>query len=153
MAADQRPSGIEAHLGYWLRTVSNAVSQSFARKVEAEGVTVAEWVLLRVLYDAERIGPSLLAERIGMTKGAISKLADRLIQKDLVARNADPDDRRAHTLALKPSGRALVPKLAAQADQNDEAFFGVLAAKERDQLERLLRKIVSARELKTMPTD
>ena len=88
-----------------------------------------------------------------MTKGAISKLADRLIQKSLVERDADPNDRRAHTLALTRSGRALVPKLAALADRNDETFFDVLAAKERDQLKRLLRKIVSTRELKTVPTD
>lgn len=151
--AGKRPSDLEVHLGYWLRTVSNAVSYRFAAKLEHEGVTVAEWVFLRMLYDSDRIGPSLLAERIGMTKGAISKLADRLIQKSLVERDADPNDRRAHTLSLTRSGRALVPRLAALADRNDKAFFGVLAAKERDQLERLLRKIVSARELKTVPTD
>ena len=151
--ASKRVSELEAHLGYWLRMVSNAVSQSFAKKVESEGVTVAEWVFLRVLYDAERIGPSLLAGRMGMTKGAISKLADRLVQKSLVKRDADPNDRRAHTLALTRAGRALVPRLAALADRNDEAFFGLLAAKERDQLERLLRKVVASRELNTPPTN
>ena len=151
--AGKRPSDLEAHLGYWLRTVSNAVSYSFAAKVGHEGVTVAEWVFLRVLYDAERIAPSLLAERMGMTKGAISKLADRLVKKRLVERDADPDDKRAHTLALTRPGRALVPTLAALADRNDKSFFGALTGKERDQLERLLRKIVSTRELKTVPTD
>lgn len=153
MRSDRQPSHLQAHLGYWLRLVSNAVSQSFARKVEAKGVTVAEWVVLRALYDVERIKPSLLAERIGVTKGAVSKLADRLIQKDLVVRDANADDKRAHALCLKASGRALVPKLAALADQNDELFFGVLASGERGELERLLRKIVSARELKNVPTD
>lgn len=153
MARSKQASELTAHLGYWLRTVSNAVSQSFARKVEAEGVTVAEWVFLRVLYDVERIAPSLLAERMGMTKGAISKLGDRLVEKGLVERQANPDDKRAHTLALEPPGRALVPKLAALADRNDESFFGALAPGERDELERLLRKIVSHRELKNVPTD
>lgn len=151
--AAQRPSGLEAHLGYWLRAVSNAVSQSFARKVEAEGVTVAEWVVLRVLYDTDRIAPSLLAERIGMTRGAISKLAERLVRKELVLRKEDPNDRRAHTLVLQPAGRALVPRLAALADRNDEEFFGALAPRERAQLEGLLRKIAAVRELSQVPTD
>ncbi len=44
MTTDKSPSDLHDHLGYWLRTVSNAVSQSFARKVEGEGVTVAERV-------------------------------------------------------------------------------------------------------------
>jgi DNA-binding MarR family transcriptional regulator len=128
------------------------VSQSFARAVEAEGVTVAEWVFLRMLYDVEGIAPSLLAERMRMTKGAISKLADRLIEKDLVERTANPDGVRGQTLTLKPSARALVPRLTELADTNDAAFFGTLAPEERSQLERLLRRIVTERELTEIPT-
>ena len=72
------PSNLVTHLGFWLRMVSNAVSHSFARKLESQGVTVSEWVVLRALYDVERVPPSQLAARMGLTKGAISKLADRL---------------------------------------------------------------------------
>ena len=67
-------SALESHLGYWLRYVSNQVSHAFAPKVQARGVTVAEWVVLRERYDKE-VRPSALAERLGMTRGAISKLA------------------------------------------------------------------------------
>ena len=80
------------HLGYWLRLVSNHVSHAFARGIEGQGVTVAEWVVLRQLYDVDALAPSRLAERMGMTRGAISKLADRLIAKALIARTEDPDD-------------------------------------------------------------
>ena len=145
-------SDLETHLGYWLRMVSNAVSQSFARRVEAEGVTVAEWVFLRMLWDIDPVAPSLLAGRMGMTKGAISKLADRLIGKALVERRADPVDGRAQILSLTGAGRALVPRLAALADVNDAAFFGTLSPEDRNDLERLLRKIVMDRKLTDVPT-
>jgi MarR family transcriptional regulator, lower aerobic nicotinate degradation pathway regulator len=145
-------SDIEAHLGYWLRTVSNAVSQRFARSVEAEGVTVAEWVFLRMLYDLEGIAPSQLAERMGMTKGAISKLADRLVDKELVSRDAKADGQRGQMLMLKPAARQLVPRLAALADQNDTMFFGALSPEERDELERLLRLIARERGLSDIAT-
>lgn len=151
MADDVLVSDIETHLGYWLRTVSNAVSQSFARSVEAEGVTVAEWVFLRMLYDVESIAPSQLAERMGMTKGAISKLADRLVEKDLVVREAKADSKRGQTLMLKPAARQLVPRLAALADQNDAAFFGALGQEERNQLEQMLRRIARERHLGDIP--
>jgi hypothetical protein len=39
-------SELTAHLGYWLRFVSNHVSLAFARKLESRGVTVADWVVL-----------------------------------------------------------------------------------------------------------
>jgi|SRR5579872_3028565 len=151
--AEAVPSDLKAHLGYWLRVVSNAVSQSFARKVEAEGVTVAEWVFLRVLYDVEPIAPSLLAERMGVTKGAISKLADRLVSKALVNRTANPSAGRGQTLTLKLAGRELVPRLASLADRNDADFFGTFTSDERAQLERLLRTIADDRRLTTNPTD
>ena len=141
------------HLGYWLRFVSNHVSQAFARKVEAHGVTVAEWVLLRQLWDEDALAPSRLAERMGMTKGAISKLAERLIAKSLLVRAADPQDARAQTLALTSSARALVPELAALADANDSEFFDYLAPDDRTALLRILRGIVEKRGLKSPPVE
>ena len=153
MPSSSNASDLTSHLGYWLRYVSNHVSQAFARKVEAHGVTVAEWVLMRQLLDSEAVAPSRLAERMGMTRGAISRLADRLIAKSLVVRVADPDDGRAQTLSLTPAGRALVPELAALADANDAEFFDHLTSKERAALLRTLREIVDQRGLGSMPVD
>lgn len=146
-------SSLETHLGYWLRAVSNSVSHAFARKLEDAGVTVAEWVFLRMLFGVEAVSPTDLARAMGMTRGAISKLADRLVAKGLVERAAIPGDKRGQTLALKPAGRAKVPVLAALADSNDAAFFGVLEDEERAELDRLLRKLVARRGLALVATE
>jgi DNA-binding MarR family transcriptional regulator len=153
MTNKQPLSGLETHLGYWMRIVSNAVSHSFARKVESEGVTVAEWVFLRMLHDVKGLAPSSLAERMGMTKGAISKLSDRLVEKGLVERKVNEDDKRGQTLSLTRKARALVPRLAKLADLNDAEYFSVLTTDERGVIERLLRRIVSGRQLTALPTD
>jgi DNA-binding MarR family transcriptional regulator len=147
-----KPSDLEAHLGYWLRFVSNHVSQAFSRKVEAQGVTVAEWVLMRQLL-GQGLPPSQIAERMGMTRGAITKLADRLIAKSLLVRAADPEDGRAQTLALAPKGRKLVPKLAELADANDAEFFDHLPRSDRKVLLRILQKVVEKGALKSLPVD
>ena len=149
----QSASDLNVHLGYWLRYVSNHVSQAFARKVEAHGVTVAEWVLMRQLLEDEALAPSRLAERMGVTRGAVSKLADRLVAKAMLVRAAHPADGRAQTLSLTPAGRALVPELAALADLNDAEFFDHLAPDDRAALLRTLRDIVETRGLKSMPID
>jgi DNA-binding MarR family transcriptional regulator len=153
MPSTQPVSDLTAHLGYWLRHVSNHVSQAFARKVEAHGVTVAEWVLMRGLLEEEALAPSRLAARMGMTRGAISKLADRLIAKSMLARAADPRDGRAQTLRLTPAGRALTPELAALADANDAEFFDCLTLDDRAAMLRILRRIVEKHGLKSLPVD
>jgi DNA-binding MarR family transcriptional regulator len=146
-------SDLTAHTGYLLRMVSNAVSQEFARKVAGEGVTVAEWVMLRSLYDSDAISPSALARKMGMTRGAISKLAERLWEKGLIERAGNPEDKRGHSLSLSAAGLRKVPLLAGLADENDVAFFAVLSAEEQDGLRGLLRALIDKHGLSAMPVD
>jgi MarR family transcriptional regulator, lower aerobic nicotinate degradation pathway regulator len=152
MARRTEISLLESHLGYWLRYVSNQVSHAFSLKLAERGVTVAEWVVVRELYDAES-APSMLADRLGMTRGAISKLADRLIAKGLVARRANAGDRRAQTLALTREGRALTPKLAGLADRNDDEFFAHLDGETREVIEAAMKDIVRRKGLRAVPVD
>jgi DNA-binding MarR family transcriptional regulator len=146
-------SDLDFHTGYLLRVVSNAVSQNFARKMAGEGVTVAEWVFLRSIYDADAIAPSSLARKMGMTKGAISKLADRLIDKRLVERTENPNDKRGHALSLSVAGRQKVPILAALADSNDAAFFSALAPQAHGRLRGLLRELIERHGLTATPIE
>jgi len=146
-------SNLADHTGYWMRMVSNAVSQEFARKVSGEDVTVAEWAFMRALYDLKPTPPSVLAERMGMTKGAISKLGERLVAKGLVEREESQQDKRGHTLTLTAKGRAKIPILASLADKNDAEFFGVLTKKEHDTLDRILKILAEERGLKAIPVD
>jgi DNA-binding MarR family transcriptional regulator len=147
------PSDLHSHIGFWLRYVSNHVSHAFAQKLLASGVTVAEWVILREMFSRDTVTPSDLAEFTGLTRGAISKLADRLIAKKLLARTYAKDDRRYQTLALTPAGRHLVPTLATIADSNDKQFFAELTKKERRRLLTILKKLVEANHLSTLPTE
>lgn len=146
-------SPLEAHLGYWLRFVSNHVSHAFSVKLQVRDVTVAEWVILRELYEQDAMPPSELAERIGMTRGAISKLAERLAAKSLLDKAGNKNDRRYQSLSLTAAGRTLVPKLAALADQNDAEFFEHLKPAQRAALEDMMKDIVKRRGLRAVPTD
>lgn len=146
-------SSLESHLGYWLRFVSNHVSHAFALKVESHGVTVAEWVVLRALFDADAIYSSEVADMIGMTRGAVSKLVERLSVKGLVVCRVGKSDRRYQTVTLSATGKWLVPKLVALADQNDREFFGHLSKQERENLFAVLMNIVHSQGINVVPVD
>jgi DNA-binding MarR family transcriptional regulator len=144
---------LTAHLGYRLRQVSNHVSHAFARKVAAREVTVAEWAMMRVLHGLQPVAPSGLADEMGMTRGAISKLADRLISKSLIAREANSTDKRAHTLRLTPQGARLMPELAALAEQNEAECFAHLSPEDRTTLRRILKEAVEQLGITTTPIE
>ena len=77
------PSALEAHLGFWLRSVSNHVSSRFASLLEAQACSVTEWVALRTLFDRREATHAELIQALGMTKGAASKVVSRLEEKGL----------------------------------------------------------------------
>lgn len=146
-------SNLKKHVGFWIRFVSNHVSHAFARKLLASGVTVAEWVIMREMFDDEETSPGVLAERIGMTRGGVSKLVDRLVSKKLITRRERSDDRRFQSIALTAVARRLIPQLAALADQNDEEFFHPLSDRERAALIATMKKLVQAHRLQTLPIE
>jgi DNA-binding MarR family transcriptional regulator len=148
------PSKLTDHVGYWMRLVSNNVSHSFARRLDASGVTVAEWVILREMYSkTETTSPSEIAKITNLSRGAISKLISRLLDKKLVNRKESAGDRRYQDIELTDQGRALVPKLVKLADQNDEAFFSCLPAYDRRELKALLQRVAAHHQIKTVPIE
>lgn len=146
------PSPLEAHLGFWLRFVSNHVSLRFHEQLATQGVTVTEWVALRALWDRGETGHAELIQALGMTKGAVSKVVSRLEEKGLAQRQQDRGEARTQTLALTRAGTALVPVLAALADANDEHFFGHLDAEQRRSLMQAMQALVMHHGLSELPT-
>jgi len=147
-------SELKSHIGYRLRAVSNAVSQAFARKLAASDVTVAEWVILREMYSTQgHTSPSNVAELTGLTRGAVSKLIDRLLNKGLVTRTESSEDRRYQEIKLTVDAVKLVPKLARIADENDESFFSVLPQSERENLMNTLVKLAELHKLNISPIE
>lgn len=145
-------SDLEDHLGFWLRFVSNHVSDRFAKLLDAHGVSGTEWVALRALYGKSDTTHSNLIEALGMTKGAASKVITRLEGKGLAQRSRAEADGREQNLELTAEGKKLVPALAALADQNDAHFFGHLSTDDKTRLAKLMKDIIGRQKLKQIPT-
>lgn len=108
---------------------------------------------LRQLYKDGASSAGALMDALGMTKGAVSKVVTRLQEKGLVERSVAGADRRAQQIVLTQAGRALVPALAALADENDAAFFGHLTPAQRRALVALMRNIVRTHGLTQLPVE
>ena len=87
------------------------------------------------------------------TRGAVSKLIERLLQKSFVTRSEASDDRRFQDVRLTTSALNLVPKLAKLADENDEAFFHALSKAEREALTEVLKKLAARHGITKSPTE
>jgi DNA-binding MarR family transcriptional regulator len=144
---------LESHLGYWLRRVSNHVSGAFARGLQMKHTSVAEWVVLCCICDRPGISPGVLAETLDLTRGAVSKVIDKLEAKNWITRSTKPEDSRLQLLSMTRSGNRVLPQLAKIADENDREFFAVLDPAESATLRRLLGKLAEFHKIRAVPTD
>ncbi len=144
---------LESHLGYWLRRVSNTVSGTFARALQEKQTSVAEWVLLRELHERGQTAPGELADCLGLTRGAVSKIVDKLDAKGWIQTQAKESDSRFRLLSLTRAGRRNLPVLAEIADQNDARYFDCLSATEKKNLRKLLAKLTEHNRIHDVPTE
>lgn len=80
------------------------------------------------------------ADFLGITKSAVTQLADPLDEKGLITRQPDPADRRIVRLSLTPNGLQLLKKLARHKFDTLRAAINSLDDKEVEALCSLLKK-------------
>lgn len=128
-------------IGGLLRVVSNEVSQTFTKKVADRGIGIGEWMVLRTLFEAKLKTPSEVATFAGFTRGATSKMIEKLCRKNLVIREELASDRRYQEIKLTEEAKALVPELIKIAEENDELYFSCLGNEDREIFRQMLNKI------------
>lgn len=126
-----------------LRQASNRASQVLARKLASKGITVSEWEVLWALYE-EPSRPSDVATELSIDKGAITRLADRLIKKGLLVRRANKKDRRGQILELTAKGSGLAQELLPLTQQAEAELKSRLKAKGYEAMMRLLGQFKDA---------
>lgn len=114
---------------------------------EVQPLSFPQMRVMRALDDADagRIRMGELSAELGVTPRNVTTIVDGLEREELVARMPDPRDRRAILLALTPKGQEHIASIYAMHYQTAERFFAALDPAERDELLRLLNKILDAR--------
>lgn len=133
---------LETYLPYRLSVASNKVSALIARAYEAQfGLTVPQWRLLAVLSERPGQTQQALVAQTAMDKVTISRAAQALLERGLVARSPDPDDRRARKLALTRTGRRIVADVTPVALAFERALIDAIGDAEAERLEAALRQV------------
>lgn len=106
-------------------------------------VTVPQCVVLQRLLVDEAQDVSGLAQHVGVTNGAMTRLLDGLEKRAFVTRRRDADDRRRVTIELTAEGRAEAQRLRGLTEAAVAAVLSRVPADKRDQVvesARLLRE-------------
>ena len=72
------------------------------------GVTEQQWRVLRVLDEDGALDPTTIAERAVLLLPSLTRILQKLEEKELVTRARDESDRRRQIIEVSPAGRALI---------------------------------------------
>ncbi len=86
-----------------------------------------------------------VAEAVGVDRTTLVALVDGLEQAGWVVRERNPNDRRAYALRLRREGQTMQKRAEKALDKTADAFFSPLSAAERQELRRLLLRLIEGR--------
>ncbi|MGH2595087.1 MAG: MarR family winged helix-turn-helix transcriptional regulator [Actinomycetota bacterium] len=119
--------------------------------VEAFGLNKGEFkvlITLRQHNDDFTMSPGELGDELLLSSGAMTNRLDRLEAARLIAREPDPDDRRALIVRLTTDGLQKIDEAVNAAAHYEAAVVSVLSPAEQKRLNGLLRKLVLSFEVK-----
>ena len=141
-AASDQGLKLDIYLPYRLSVASNAVSGLIARAYEDRfGLTIPQWRLICVLAEDGQLTQGYIVRRTVMDKVTVSRAAQGLVKRHLIARADNADDGRSHVLALTPEGRALYAEIAPLALAYEAALIAGLSPEDVRLLKRLLGRL------------
>lgn len=129
----------------WLRLLSctNLVAAEIRGRLRAEfGISLPRFDLMAQLErHPSGLKMNQLSRRLMVSGGNVTGLTDQLEKEGLVTRADDPDDRRAYTVKLTPTGRALFARMAAVHEEWVIELFSGMTAADKVQVHRQLAKL------------
>lgn len=135
---------LDEYLPFRLSVASNGVSRLIARAYEDRfGLSIPQWRLMAVLAEGG-LTPQAIVARTAMDKVTVSRAANGLVTRHLIARTASASDGRSHSLALTETGRRLHAEIAPLALAYEAALLTGLAPAEVAQMKRLLQRLEAA---------
>ncbi len=138
---DLSTEGVVARIQHLEKRLKRSMEETLA----AFELNYGEWVVLGALRTAGppyRRSAGALARILDLTSGAMTNRIDRMEAAELIRRVPDPDDRRGVQLEITPKGRQLWEDAVGVQAQKEQLVASALTAREKEQLNTLLRRLV-----------
>ena len=132
------------HLGLLLGRAAILKDRIIDTHMEPHGITAAQFKVLIIMAQFGVDTPAELCRNLSLDSGSMTRMLDRLEQKDFLARKRCEADRRQVQLVLTVQGQALADRLPQIGAEAMNELAGALSSEELRSLEAILKKILVA---------
>jgi MarR family transcriptional regulator for hemolysin len=132
-----QPSNRE--IGFTIMDVARLLKTYADQRARQFDISRAQWAVLVRIDRTEGLKQAELAELLDLQPISLTRLLDRLADNGLIERRADPNDRRANRLYLKPAAKPLLGRLS---ELGADMMETVLKGLDVKSVDRMLKELV-----------
>lgn len=136
------PARLRALVSWQINKVNVAGTRLTGSRMPASGRS--DFAVLAALEEYGALSQADLGRRLGLDRNSINGIVTRLDDSGRIVRATDPSDRRRNTVAITPAGQQYLEELQATTDAVQADLTAKLSAVEKEQLGRLLAKVLEA---------
>jgi len=132
---------LDGYLPYLLNRAGARIATAFNEEMRRLGTSLQAWRVLAALRerDGRRMGDLSLTTTIEVS--TLTRLADNMEKKGLVARRRDANDTRAVLLHVTAAGRRLTRRVLPIAERYEKVALSGFGAAEAETLKAALRRL------------
>jgi len=119
----------------------STIDRKIRETYQARDLTSGQFGVLESIYHLGPMYQGQLGEKLLQSKGNISTVVSNLVERGLVERRRDEEDRRYVKIHLTAEGEALISDLFPEHVQNIVDTFDALEPEEIDEFGRLCKKL------------
>jgi DNA-binding MarR family transcriptional regulator len=143
-ARDAQKEPVFRHVHAFMKYLMTRYGQNYWQVVGEAELSMSQLKVLHILtLDTEELSLKTLGDRLGLSLPAMSRAIESLVQRGLVTRAENAEDRRMKTVRVTDAGRELVDHLLELRFQGIEEFIETLSPYERANLGAALEPIVT----------
>ncbi|MBC2656498.1 MarR family transcriptional regulator [Pseudomonas sp. MSSRFD41] len=132
------------HLGLLLGRAALLKDRILDTHMEPHGITAAQFKVLIIMAQFGGDTPAELCRHLSLDSGSMTRMLDRLEQKDFLVRRRSEGDRRQVQLVLTEEGRKLTDRLPVIGAEAMNELTGAITPEELATLEQILKKMLLA---------
>ena len=136
---------METKGGFYITQIKQLQDRIFDRLLLENGIEISggQGRILFVLWKEDHLTISEISEKTSLAKNTVSVVINGMVNKGIVARNINPQNRRQTIISLTEYAKNLQEKYEVVSEQMNSLFYQGFTENEQEQFEQYLARILN----------
>ena len=141
---DLKGTALETKGGFYITQIKQLQDRIFERLLMENGIEISggQGRILFILWKNDHLTISEISRATSLAKNTVSIVVDGMVNRNILERHTNPENRRQTIVSLTDYARSLQEKYEAVSQKMNSLFYQGFSAKEQKEFEAYLARIL-----------